>query len=192
MKLISVVAGVTSVALVLSGCGAGRDAVNGSSSGKYRFVNATAKGSVVVAHNREAASGVAGTLIGGGPFRLAEHRGKVVLLNYWASWCAPCVNESPMLERVSRQMKAEGVDFVGIDIKDERQAAESFIADKHMTYPMVYDEPAKTALQLGIPIRGLPVTVLIDRAGRVAAVYLGAVQEADIRPALKRLASEAP
>jgi len=186
------VAVASAIALVLSGCGAGHDAVNSSSAGQYRFVSATAKGSIVPAGKRKPAAGVKGTLMTGGPFRLTDHRGKVVLINYWASWCAPCVIESPMLERVSQQMKRAGVDFVGVDIKDERQAAESFIADKRMTYPMVYDEPAKTALQLGIPIGGLPVTVLIDRAGRVAAVYVGAVQQADIEPALQRLSSEAP
>ena len=182
----------TAAAILLSACGAGRDAVNGTSAGRYRFVNATSKGSVIPAANRRPAGGVSGTLIGAGAWRLGDHRGHVVLINYWATWCAPCVLESPMLEQVYRQTRATGVDFVGMDVKDEREAAQAFITNKHLSYPMVYDEPAKTALQLGVPTGGLPVTVLIDRAGRVAAVYLGAVQYADIDPAVKRLAAEAP
>jgi thiol-disulfide isomerase/thioredoxin len=179
-------------ALVLTACGTGHDAVNGTAAGKYRFVNATSKGSVLLATARKAAGPTQGRLIDGGEYRLADHRGRVVLINYWASWCAPCVIESPMLDRVSQQWKGKGVDFVGVDVKDERQAAQSFIADNHMTYPMIYDEPAKTALQLGIPTGGLPVTALVDRAGRVAAVYIGAVQQADIEPALQQLAAESP
>lgn len=179
-------------AVLLTACGAGRDAVDTSSASEYRFVNATARGTVIPIAARKPAGALAGTLIGGGSYRLAAHHGKVVLINYWASWCAPCVTESPMLNKVIQTMKSRGVDFVGIDIKDERQAAESFIADKQMTYPMVYDEPAKTALQLGIPIGGLPVTILVDRAGRTAAAYLGQVQQPYITATLQRLAAEKP
>ena len=178
-------------ALVLTACGTGHDAVNGSSAGQYRFIKATSHGHVTAPSQRKPAADVHGTLIEGGSDQLADHRGNVVLINFWATWCAPCVIESPMLEGVYQQVHSAGVDFVGIDVKDERQAAEAFIADKHMTYPMIYDETAKTALQLGVPIGGLPVTVLIDRAGRVAAVYIGAVHQTDISAALHQLAAEA-
>jgi thiol-disulfide isomerase/thioredoxin len=188
----AVMASVLSVVLVLAGCGTGHDAVDGASAGQYHFVSATNQGHVIAAGQRKPAGALRGTLIGGGSYRLAEHRGRVVLINFWASWCAPCVLESPMLETVYQQMTGLGIDFVGIDIKDELQAAQSFISDKQLTYPMVYDEPAKTALQLGIPSGGLPVTALIDRAGRVGAVYIGAVQQPDIVPALQQLAAEAP
>jgi peroxiredoxin len=182
----------TGAVLIMSACAAGRDSVETSSAGRFRFVNATARGTVIPLGSRKPAAVVTGTLIGGGTYNLVADRGKVVLINYWASWCAPCVTESPMLETVYGSLKALGVDFVGIDIKDEPQAAQSFITDNQMTYPMIYDEPAKTALQLGIPTGGLPVSVLVDRAGRIAAVYLGAVRRADIVPTLQHLASEAP
>jgi thiol-disulfide isomerase/thioredoxin len=180
------------VVLLVSACGTRHDAVNGTSAGQFRFISATSQGHVIPAGQRKLAGDLRGTLIQGGGYRLFDNRGRVVLINFWASWCAPCVLESPMLESVHQQMSASGVDFVGIDIKDERQAAESFIADKRLTYPMVYDEPAKTALELAIPSGGLPVTALIDRSGRVAAVYLGPIQQADIQPALQQLADEAP
>ena len=176
--------------VVLSACAAGSTAGPSSSSGQFRFANATAPGTVIPAAALMPAGAMSGTLISGGTFELAAHQGRVVLVNFWASWCAPCVTESPMLNAVYQRMKGRGVDFVGVDIKDERQAAQSFITDKHMTYPMVYDEPAKTALQLGIPIGGLPITVLIDRAGRVAAVYVGQVYRPDIQTALGKLAAE--
>ncbi|MBN9620424.1 MAG: TlpA family protein disulfide reductase [Actinobacteria bacterium] len=177
--------------VVLSACGSST-AGPANSAGQFRFANATAPGTVIPSAARKPAAAMTGTLIGGGTFQLASHHGRVVLINFWASWCAPCVTESPMLNTVYQTLTSRGVDFVGIDIKDERQAAQSFITDKHMTYPMVYDEPAKTALQLGIPTGGLPITVLIDRAGRVAAVYVGQVYRPNIQTALTKLAAETP
>lgn len=176
--------------IALSGCTAGNTAGLSASPGQFRFANATAPGTLIPAAARKPVAAMTGTLISGGTFDLASQRGAVVLINLWASWCAPCVLESPMLESVHRALSSRGVVFVGIDIKDERQAAQSFITDNHMTYPMVYDEQAKTALQLGIPAGGLPITALIDRAGRVAAVYVGAVHRAEITTALQDLASE--
>lgn len=175
---------------VLAACSGGSNAVDTTAAGQFRFVNATSRGSLIPIASRKPAGALIGTLINGGSWRLDAHRGKVVLINFWASWCAPCVTESPMLDSVYRSVAGQGVDFVGIDVKDERQAAQAFIADKHMTYPMIYDEPARTALELGIPAGGLPVTTLVDRSGRVAAVYLGAVQRADISATLHRLIAE--
>lgn len=178
------------VAALLNACSTGSDAVDTSSNGRYRFVNATAAGRVIPSAERKPAGPLTGTLITGGTYSLAAAKGNVVLINYWASWCAPCVTESPMLNTVYRVFQPRGVTFVGIDIKDERQAAQSFITDNRMSYPMVYDEAAKTALQLSIPAGGLPVTILVDRSGRVAAVYLGAVQHTAITATLQKLAAE--
>ena len=191
-RLLAAVTLGAALTIVLSACAAGSTAGPSSSSGQFSFANATAPGTVIPAAARKPAAAMTGTLISGGTFELASHHGRAVLINFWASWCAPCVTESPMLNTVYQTMKGRGVDFVGIDIKDERQAAQSFITDKHMSYPMVYDEPAKTALQLGIPTGGLPITVLVDRAGRVAAVYVGQVYRPDIQTALQTLAAETP
>ena len=177
---------VGAATLALTAC----SATSSGPGGTYRFLNATAEGHVIPAAQRKPATAVQGSLIGGGDWRLAEHRGHVVLINFWASWCAPCRVESPMLEQEYRELHSDGVDFVGIDIKDERQAAQAFITDFHMTYPMLYDEPGKAALQLGIPTGGLPVTMVIDRRGRVAGVYLGQVYEKTIDPVLRQLAAE--
>ena len=191
MRVGPLIAAIVAIAMLATACGAGQDAVAGPAAGQFRFISATHEGKVIPATDRKPVASMSGTLFRGGSFRLSSHRGHVVLINFWASWCAPCVIESPMLETLSRQLARRGVDFVGIDIKDERQAAASFIADMHMTYPMIYDEAAKTALQLGVPVGGLPVTMLIDRAGRVAAVYTGAVQRDAILPVLQGLAAEA-
>lgn len=187
-----VCAAVVIGAMTASACSGVRDAGPASSAAQFHFVNATAPGQLIPASQREPAAQLQGTLIGGGSYDLVNHKGKVVLVNFWASWCAPCVIESPMLQALYARLKPGGVDFVGIDIKDERQAAQSFIHDMHMTYPMIYDELGKTSLRLAVPTGGLPVTTVVDRAGRVAAVYVGALQRGDITLVLQRLAAEAP
>lgn len=185
MRLAALGAAVT---VLVTACGA--SSAGGPSAGQFRFSSATAEGKLIPAAQRKPAAPVEATLFAGGTYRLADHRGRVVVINFWASWCAPCVIESPMLESVYRQYASRSADFVGIDIKDERQAAASFITDNHMTYPMVYDEPGRAALQLGVPVGGLPVTVLIDRRGKVAAVYEGAVHRSTLVPSLQRLLAE--
>jgi thiol-disulfide isomerase/thioredoxin len=122
---------------------------------------------------------------------LSSYLGKVVVINFWASWCGPCVAESPQLEGVFERQKVKGVQFVGIDVKDEKQAAQAFIKDAGVTYPIIFDQPGRSALQLGaVNIQGLPVTALLDRQGRVAAVYTGGLLAPDIEPVVVQLAAE--
>ena len=115
----------------------------------------------------------------------------IVLVDFWASWCGPCKVETPQFEQVYQQTKADGVQFVGFDVKDNRQDAQAFVADNQVTYPMVYDQPAKVVLQLGnLPVQGLPLTVVIDRQGKVAAAYVGLTQPSDLKPAIATLVAE--
>jgi thiol-disulfide isomerase/thioredoxin len=113
-------------------------------------------------------------------------------LNFWASWCPPCRTETPQFDALYREVHGQGIDFVGIDTKEvSRTGGETFIADNHISYPIVWDEPGKTALALGhIPSGNLPFTVLIDKRQRVAAVYLQTLSPADLRPALAALVAE--
>jgi peroxiredoxin len=180
-------------ATALTGCSGGKDAVDQSSGNQFRYVSATDKGSVIEAAKRKQAGPVAGTLLSGGGYRLSDDRGKVVVLNYFASWCPPCQTETPQFDSIYRERKAAGVQFVGMDVKDpSKGAAQSWIKDKGITFPVVYDEPARTAIQLGdVPMAALPSTVVIDKQGRVAAVYVGSVLPADLTPALDQLAREA-
>jgi thiol-disulfide isomerase/thioredoxin len=188
-----IVAAVTSAVavLMLAACSGGKDAVDQQAGGEFRYIQATSKGKVIALSDRKSAGPVKGELLNGGAYQLADDKGKVVVLNFWATWCAPCVTETPQLDALYRQRHDSGVNFVGLDVKDSRDAAKSFVEDKKITYPMVYDELAKTALQLGnIPIAGLPATVIIDKQGRVAGVYVGAVLPKDLTPALDKLSAE--
>lgn len=178
--------------LALGACSAGKDAVDQQAGGQYRFVNATKKGELIPVADRKQTGDANGTLLDGRAWQLSGDRGKVVVINYWGSWCGPCVTESPQLDAVYRDVKAKGVDFVGIDVKDDAGSARAFVRDKHISYPIVYDETAKTALQLGkgIPTTALPVTIVVDKDQRAAAVYLGPILPADLQPVLTKLIAE--
>jgi peroxiredoxin len=187
------VAALLSAVLGLSACSGGKNAVDQSAGNQFRYIQANKKGSVIEAAKRKQAGPVTGTLLAGGPYRLSDDRGKVVVLNYFASWCPPCQSETPQFDSIYRQRKSSGVQFIGMDVKDpSKGAAQSWIKDKGVTFPVVYDEAAKTAIQLGdVPMAALPSTVVIDKQGRVAAVYVGSVLPADLTPALDELIEEA-
>jgi len=104
---------------------------------------------------------------------LSDLRGKVVLLNLWASWCGPCKEEAPVLEAVWNRYRTKGVVVLGIDIQDLTQDALEFIEEYRLTYPSLRDgsDDSKTALEA----TGVPETYLIDRTGRIALHIAGPV-----------------
>jgi cytochrome c biogenesis protein CcmG/thiol:disulfide interchange protein DsbE len=112
-------------------------------------------------------------LSGGGTVSLADYRGKVVVLNFWASWCEPCREESPLLERWHRRMRGRDATVLGVDALDVTDDALAFIDDYGLTYPMLRDGGGETREAFGIA--GFPETFVIDRQGRIAAVQRGPV-----------------
>lgn len=186
------VVGCAALLLLVGGCTGGSNAVDQSAGGQYRYVGATPKGKTIPVDKRKTAGLATGTLLDGGKWQLGALRGKVVVVNYWATWCAPCRIETPNFQKVFLANRSNGVDFVGIDVKETNPStARAFVKDNAITYPIVDDEGAKTALQIGhLPLVGLPNTVVIDKHGRVAAVYVGAVQPADLQPVLDALSAE--
>ena len=187
------VLGVAAVTGVLTGCTGGTNAVDQSAGGQYRYVQATRHGALIPVAQRKPAGNLGGELLSGGNYTLSQDSGKVVVLNFFASWCAPCQVETPEFDSIYRQRKSAGVQFVGLDVKDPSKSASlAWVQDKKVSFPVIYDETAKTALQLGdVPIAGLPATVLVDRKGKVAAVYTGAMLSTDLEPVLDRLEAEA-
>lgn len=121
----------------------------------------------------------------------ASFPGQVVVLNVWGSWCGPCRAETPELEAVARATAPLGVQFLGIDVRDDRDAAADFLRDRAVSYPSIYDPPGRSLLALrGFPRNVVPSTIVLDRQGRVAAVYLTAVLATDIEPTIRRIATE--
>ncbi len=126
----------------------------------------------------------------GGSWRLSDHRGQVVLINYWASWCAPCREETPGLIDLARDYRYKGLTIVGVAVdRGGRPAVESFLREYHLPYPVLIPDlslPSAPALD------ALPTTVLLDRDGRTAKSYIGATRESVFRADVDKLLSEQP
>jgi cytochrome c biogenesis protein CcmG, thiol:disulfide interchange protein DsbE len=116
---------------------------------------------------------------GGGSGSLADYRGQVVVLNFWASWCEPCKDESPLLERWHRRMRDRGGTVLGVDMLDVTGRAQEFIDEYGLTYPMLKDKDGEGLEQFGVV--QYPETFVIDRQGRIAAVQRGPVDEEFLR-----------
>ncbi len=122
---------------------------------------------------------------------LADYPGEVVVLNVWGSWCGPCRAEAPDLEFVARETAADGVSVLGVDVRDDRNAAADFIRDRGITYDSVFDPPGRTLAALrGYPRNTVPSTIVLDRQHRVAAVYLTSIRVPELIPLVQRLAAE--
>lgn len=178
-------------AVVLSSCASGKDAV--SSGQDFQFVSPGGK--VVISYDppasrRPVRSFAGEALSPPGRIRLDQFTGRVVVINVWASWCAPCRVESPELEQVARATAQSGASFLGVNFRDDRQEAQDFVADRAVSYPSIYDYPGRTLAALTTPTSVVPTTVVLDRAHRVARVYLRAITATELLPVVTSLLNE--
>jgi cytochrome c biogenesis protein CcmG, thiol:disulfide interchange protein DsbE len=120
---------------------------------------------------------------------LAEHKGKVVVLNVWASWCPPCRSEMPLLERTHQRIAGQDALVLGIDSQDASEDALKFLRDKRITFPSLRDRDGEYASDLGVD--ALPETFLIDREGKIAALRRGPIDQAWLDEHLSPLIEEA-
>jgi cytochrome c biogenesis protein CcmG/thiol:disulfide interchange protein DsbE len=119
-------------------------------------------------------------LSGAGNGALADYRGRVVVLNFWASWCDPCRRESPLLERWHRRLSRGGrATVLGVDVQDVSSDARDFVRRHGLTYPMLRDGSGDTRDAFGI--LGYPETFVVDRRGRIADLHRGPVDDAFMR-----------
>ena len=110
-----------------------------------------------------------------GELELASLRGKAVVLNFWASWCAPCREETPLLEEGWQRWRDKNVVFVGVNVKDFRGDARGFMRRFGISYPTVYDGKGSTVGRYGVT--GFPETYFVDARGRVVHRIAGEVRE---------------
>jgi cytochrome c biogenesis protein CcmG, thiol:disulfide interchange protein DsbE len=122
-------------------------------------------------------------LDGDGALRLADYRGKVVVLNFWASWCDPCTHEAPLLQRTQEQLGSRGT-VLGATYNDVPGESMSFEREHHVTYPSGRDVGLKLAQDYNT--HALPETFVIDRTGKVIAISRGEVSERFLREAVQK------
>jgi peroxiredoxin len=124
----------------------------------------------------------------GGTWRMVDHRGQVVLVNYWATWCEPCWEETPGLIRLSRELGAQGLAVVGVAIDEGgREKVKKFVDEFHVPYPVTLPERMS---QMEFGMAGVPTTILVDKQGRVAKTYTGAVRQTDFKTDVEVLLGE--
>lgn len=158
------------LALVATGCGA-------SGTGDKGYVGGDGVITQLPAHDRKDVGTLRGTTLDGGTFDLADHHGKVVVVNVWGSWCAPCRAEASRLAAAAKKLAPDdGVVFVGINTRDaSKENAIAFDRRFAIEYPSIYDPTGETLLAFRgtITPQSIPSTLVIDPLGRIAARVLG-------------------
>ena len=114
-------------------------------------------------------------LFEGGNFKLSDYKGKPVVVNFFASWCAPCGAESPVLDKVYRDYKSQGVSFVGVAVNDTETKAQKFIERYGLTFPAGLDTTGEIKDAFGV--YGMPTTYFIDGNGIISYLHPGGVTE---------------
>jgi peroxiredoxin len=107
----------------------------------------------------------------GGTVSLAQFKGQVVMINFWASWCGPCRQEMPLLDSIYRKYKPMGFTLIGVNVEPDRSAAEAWLKQTPVTFPVLFDTKSTVSSLYSVP--GMPTTVFIDRKGNVRTLHQG-------------------
>jgi thiol-disulfide isomerase/thioredoxin len=194
-RLAAAVVALLLAALALAGCSTGDDqAVYG---GSFTFVSPGGQTEIAYAPEDR---GTIGTMAGpdlmtGETISAQQFAGKVVVINFWGSWCPPCREEQDSLSLIATQLAPSGVQFLGIDVKEQggRTAGQDFHTAKNVPYPSIYDQSMRTVLALrGYPATAIPSTIVLDRLGRVAQIWLvsAAVPMGQMKARIAEIAAE--
>ena len=115
--------------------------------------------------------------VDGAPVSLAKYRGRVVLVNFWATWCPPCVEETPSLEQFASELHGRGVVVIGVSVDESGRALRAFIKQYHLTYPIARDPGGSMAARFGT--FKFPETYILGRDGHLAEKIIGAYDWGD-------------
>nr|WP_246283417.1 TlpA disulfide reductase family protein [Nocardioides perillae] len=158
--------------MVLAACGS----PSAQSGGGPGYVTGEGVVEQTAVSDREPLPRLRGGTLDGSQFDTAEHDGSVLVVNVWGSWCPPCRAEAPGLRRVWDESRADGVQFVGLNVRDTDAAAIAFERRYRITYPSITTEEsgeALLALRTMLPPNAIPSTLVVDRDGNVAARVIG-------------------
>ena len=167
-------------AVVLAGCSSGTPQSGAPDKG---YISGDGTVTLMPAGDRERPVTFEGTTLDRGEFDVTEHRGKVVVVNVWGSWCPPCIAEAPTLERVWEETRSKNVQFVGVNTRDQAAAARAHERRFQISYPSIDDDGGRVLLAFRgtLPPLAIPSTLVLDRRGRVAARVLGKVGAGTLR-----------
>ena len=179
-------------AMAVAGCTGGPIAQTTPASNGESFVSGSAGTTVYKTGAGPVAPAVSGTALGGGQLSLAAYHGRVVVINFWGSWCTPCRAEAPALAQLARKFGASGVRFLGVDIRDSPASAEAFRRDFRIDYPSFNDPGDEIALDFRstVPPAGVPTTLVIARGGRVTARVIGEATYNGLKDLIARAAAQ--
>lgn len=184
-------AGAAVAALTLSACGSGGTS---GGSGNTNFITSSDGIATVKKSERKPAPDLSGKTLDGKQLDMTAYQGKVVVLNVWGSWCAPCRAEAPNLVKVAEETADKGVQFVGINTRDPSpQPAIAFEQQYKVSYPSLYDPTGKLLLRFEkgtLNPQAIPSTIVIDRDGKIAARSLQALSEKKLREMLDPVIAE--
>ncbi|GGQ93362.1 TlpA family protein disulfide reductase [Streptomyces flaveolus] len=185
--------GAAVAALLVSACSSGGTSGGGGQTG---FITGSDGISTAKKGERADAPELSGKTVDGGQVDVADYKGKIVVINVWGSWCGPCRAEAKNLETVYRDVKDQGVQFVGINTRDPSIGpARSFEKDFGISYPSLYDPTGKMMLRFEkgtLNPQAIPSTLVIDRDGKVAARSLQGLSEEKLRKMLAPFLAEKP
>lgn len=137
------------------------------------------------AEKKESAPPFTLVLLDGKTFNFGDHKGKPVLINFFASWCLPCREEMPVLEKIAQEYNAKGVVSLGIAIDDTEAKMKDFVTRYGVTFPVGLD--TTTTIQKSFGLYGIPTTYFIDKQGAINYSHSGAVTEDLLRHELDKL-----
>jgi len=148
---------------------------------------------VYAAGHRALAPEFTGSTLTGSKLSFSAYRGRVVVLNFWGSWCDPCRAEAPTLALAAKQYQPAGVTFLGVDERDTTASAEAFTRNFGITYPSVNDPGQEIALDFTavVPLEGTPTTLVIDRTGHIAGAVFGTATYSELTAILAKVTATA-
>ena len=148
---------------------------------------------VYSAGHRPLAPDFTATTLTGSKLSFSSYRGRVVVLNFWGSWCPPCREEAPTLAVAAEQYQPTGVSFLGVDERDTTASAEAFTRNFGVTYPSVNDPSQEIALDFTavVPLEGTPTTLVIDRTGHIAGAVIGPATSTELTAILAKVTGKA-
>jgi thiol-disulfide isomerase/thioredoxin len=178
-RVVSALAATVTAVLLLTGCGqAGLEKY-----GSFTFVSPDGSSEVFYPESERRAIGdISGPdVLSDATIAVSDFPDAVIVLNVWGSWCGPCRAEVGDLNQAALATAGPDVQFIGINVKDNRSAAADFHRNKQVPYPSIFDPGMRTLLAIrGLPTSSIPATIVLDRQHRVAAIYLRVVNAPEL------------